>query len=66
MASIFDKSEWELNDPSNDDWATVHRFRDEFIEAMQRLAGTIKRIGHTAKAVAKYDREIKQFTKISS
>jgi len=64
-ALMFDKSEWELNDPS-DDRATLHRFRDEFIEAMQHLVREVKRLGHTAKAIASLNKEIRRFTKIAS
>ena len=61
-AKAFNTAEWELTDPA-DDRTVIIRYRDEFIELMQRLADFVKGGKHSAKANRELKTEIKRYCK---
>jgi hypothetical protein len=61
-AKAFVTAEWELMEPA-DDRAVIIRYRDEFIELMQRLADFVKDGKHSAKANRELKTEIKRYCK---
>jgi hypothetical protein len=62
---LFNTSDWELHDPAQDA-TTLFRFRDEFLGALQHLANSVQRLGHTTKKVAELKREITRYSKAST
>ena len=60
----FNTAEWELSDLGSDQ-ATLLRFRDEFICAMQHLVDAAKQLGHKANVVAKLQGEITRYCRAS-
>lgn len=62
----FDSSEWELDDPAEDQ-AVLFRFRDEFIGALQHLVTSVQRLGcESKKDVAELKREVARYSKAVS
>jgi hypothetical protein len=58
----FNATEWELNDPAEDQ-ATLRRFREEFIQALQHLTDSSKRLGLPARKMNVLKREVARYSR---
>ncbi len=65
-AKEFIISEWELTDDTSNDRLILLKFRDEFIELMQRLTEIAKANGSPREAVKKLQKETNRYKNITS